>query len=109
MLPARQRFRGDKLFSLVYKKGWKIKSNSFGCYFYKSDNWRVAVVVSKKVAVRATIRNVIRRRVFAVMRQIVKENEFIPGYLIIVANKAASGQSYDNINNELRMVLSKIK
>lgn len=108
MLPTRSRFRGDKLFSLVYKKGWKNRSNSFVAYFYQAEQWRVAVVVSKKTAAKANVRNLIRRRFFAAMRLSIKDEVCKPGYLILVVNKSAVGLNYASINTEIVDCLRKI-
>ncbi len=76
-------------------------------YYYKAEGWRVAVVVSKKVANKANVRNLIRRRFFASVRGLVKDNLYTPGYLILVANKNAIGLDYANINIEIKDCLVK--
>ena len=70
MLTKKHRFQGPSGLTRVYQKGQTVRSQFCAARFSKSnrENFRVAVVVSKKVAKSAPERNRIRRRVYEVIR-----------------------------------------
>lgn len=71
MLSKKNRFHGLGSLNQVYRRGSSIRSPYCAIKFLrpgKTDNFRVAVVVSKKVAKSAPKRNLIRRRVYEAIR-----------------------------------------
>lgn len=70
MLSKTHRFHGLGSLNHVYRKGATLRSPYCAIRFYpgKQDEYRVAVVVSKKVAKSAPDRNRIRRRVYEAVR-----------------------------------------
>lgn len=71
MLSNKNRFIGRGSLSYVYRNGKTLRSN-YGVIRFtpknKHNEFRVAVVVSKKVAKSAPVRNRIRRRVYESIR-----------------------------------------
>ena len=71
MLAKRNRFHGHQSVRRIYKQG-RSQRNSLGSLHAFSDpkhpETHVAVVVSKKVAKSAVVRNRIRRRIYEVIR-----------------------------------------
>lgn len=70
MLAKKYRFHGHGSLNYVYRKGKSIRSPFCVMRFVpgKYDTYRVAVVVTKKVAKSAPSRNRIRRRVYETIR-----------------------------------------
>jgi len=70
VLSKTNRFHGYGSLNYVYRKGQTVRSPYCAMKFVsgKHDNYRVAVVVSKKVAKSAPSRNRIRRRVYEAVR-----------------------------------------
>ena len=70
MLSKTHRFHGYGSLNYVYRKGQTARSPYCAMKFVqgKYDNYRVSVVVSKKVAKSAPERNRIRRRVYEAIR-----------------------------------------
>lgn len=70
MLAKKNRFHGHSSLNYVYRKGDTVRSPFCAMRFSpgKYDEYRVAIVVSKKVAKVAPDRNRIRRRVYEVIR-----------------------------------------
>lgn len=70
MLSKTNRFHGYGSLNYVYRKGQTSRSPYCAMKFVpgKYDNYRVSVVVSKKVAKSAPERNRIRRRVYEAIR-----------------------------------------
>lgn len=72
MLSKKHRFHGHSSLNYTYRRGDTIRSPFCAMRYVpgKYDVYRVAVVVSKKVAKSAPKRNRIRRRVYEVVRQL---------------------------------------
>jgi ribonuclease P protein component len=68
VISIKNRFHGHRAVSKV--RGSTIHSTSLSLRFMKTkrDDYRLAIVVSKKVAPKAVTRNRIRRRLFELMR-----------------------------------------
>lgn len=72
MLQRANRFHGYNSLNDVYRNGSTVRANELSIRYKvnsKRTEYRVAVVVSKKVSKSAVVRNRIRRRVFEVVRQ----------------------------------------
>jgi ribonuclease P protein component len=70
VLSKQHRFHGHGSLNYVYRKGQTVRSPYCTMKFVpgKYDNYRVAVVVNKKVDKSSPARNRIRRRVYEVIR-----------------------------------------
>lgn len=70
MLAKKHRFQGQTGLTRVYQKGTTVRSQFCAARFKRGgrEQFRVAVVVSKKVAKVAPVRNRIRRRIYEVVR-----------------------------------------
>lgn len=70
MLAKKHRFHGPAGLTRAYQKGTTVRSQFCAARFVvgKRPNYRIAVVVSKKVAKAAPGRNRIRRRIYEVVR-----------------------------------------
>ncbi len=91
MLSRRYRLRNRHDFNRVYRAGKSVRSSlmTLRCLANGSATSRAAVVVSTKVAKRATVRNRLRRRIHAQLTQLWPQ--LAPGYdLIISFNQDAS-------------------
>lgn len=75
MISRKHRFRGHRSLDYIYKKGRTGKAGAMSIKFMPSrgEDYRLAVVVSKKVSKSAVKRNRIRRRIFEQFRLIRKE------------------------------------
>lgn len=72
MITRLHRFHGLGSLSFVYKKGSTVRGPLFALRFApnnRQQQYRVAVVVSRKVHKSAVVRNRIRRRLFAIIRE----------------------------------------
>lgn len=91
----------------MFKKSERLSRSEFSAYFktgkrhhfphltiitYPLSNRKVSVVVGKKVAKSAVRRNIIKRKVNAVLRSVLTENNF-QGVLIVVLKPAFSSLS----------------
>jgi len=72
LLAKKHRFHGHNSLNFTYRRGETIRSPYCAMRFVpgKHETFRVAVVVSKKVAKSAPDRNRIRRRVYEAIREL---------------------------------------
>ena len=71
MIASRNRFHGINSLNYVYRHGETLRSKYMAIKFCpnnRRDTFRIAVVVSKKVAKSAPSRNRIRRRIYELFR-----------------------------------------
>ncbi len=71
MISSTHRFHGRASLTYVYRRGRTVRGPVMAMRYVhdeKRHNYRVAVVVSKKVSKKAVVRNRIRRRVFEAIR-----------------------------------------
>lgn len=64
----------------------------------------VAIVVSKKISRTAAKRNLIRRRLYSILRPLVR-NGALQGSYIIYPNKEALGASFSDLEHALHIAL----
>jgi ribonuclease P protein component len=104
MLPRRWHLVQEKDFSKVYRQGKRWRGEGFLIWRLTTtpqDISRCAVVVSGKVSTKATERNLIRRRVWAVLREY--KNQLPPQgvSIVISAQTAAKRFAYQGIKQEI--------
>jgi ribonuclease P protein component len=87
MISRKNRFRGHKSLDSIYKKGMSAKAGPVSMRYLQSrrTDYRLAVVVSKKVSKSAVKRNRIRRRVFELFRKERKNHDSPMQYDIIIS------------------------
>jgi ribonuclease P protein component len=71
VIQRKHRFHGRGSLNYVYTKGKSVRGPFISLKFAPSnrDDYRAAVVVSKKVSKSAVVRNRIRRRIYEVIRR----------------------------------------
>lgn len=104
MLPRSQRLtRGH--FTASQKTAKRLSGEYFTLVVSPSPVFRGAVVVSKKVAAKAVLRNLIKRRVMHVL----EKNPPLPGTYVVYAKKGAAALPFSKIEEEVTSLLKKIK
>jgi ribonuclease P protein component len=86
MISRKHRFKGRKSLDYTYRKGRPAKHGALGIRAVPSrgEDYRLAVVVSKKIHKSAVRRNRIRRRIFEQFRKMRVEYEKPIKYDIII-------------------------
>ena len=104
MLPRTQRLTRAEFLATKHKKKL-FHSPVFLVSVTYSETLKGAVVVSKKVARGAVERNRIRRRMYAVLQDVLKmaQNN---AHIVIVAKKGIETTSFDELHNELTHTLT---
>ena len=106
MISRQHRFWGRASIDRVHKQGQVQRGRQLNLkYKLGTDNWRLAVVVSKKVAKSAVTRNRIRRRLFEVVRteQIQKPYDM----LLVVHSAELATMPAPELQQQVRALLLK--
>lgn len=71
MISKQNRFHGHRSLNYVYGKGQAVRGEFISLRYAdnKRDDYRLAVVVSRKVSKLAVVRNRIRRRIYEIVRE----------------------------------------
>lgn len=85
MISKQHRFSGKSSINAVYKKGGASRSGQLSLKFIpkKTTDYRLAVVVSKKVSKSAVVRNRIRRRIFELVRKKIENPQTVNQDMVI--------------------------
>lgn len=106
MLGRKNRFHGLGSLNYVYKTGKTVRGPMFSTKFApnnKKQNFRFAVVVSKKVHKSAVKRNLIRRKIYGVARQFKIVEPF--DIVITIFSEKLLEQSAEQIKKDLEKQL----
>lgn len=110
MLPKIHRLTKKKDFDQVFKRGESVKNDFLLCKMLKNQlpESRFGFVVSKKVSMKATIRNKAKRRlrdaVFSVLKEIKK-----PADVIIIALPSITKKEFSDIQEVIIIMFKKLK
>ena len=107
MFKKDERLSKQKDINRVFAQGKKVFSRSLILFFLKNDlkTRRATVIVSSKVSKKATERNLYKRRI----REVVKNLESIGFDMVIVALKEIKNQDFIGIKKDLENAVGKIK
>lgn len=110
MLAKINRLRREKEIELVFRKGRNFKEgflilktikNNLGCH-------RFALIVSKKVSLKANLRNKIRRKISEIIRLKIKSIKIKEGTdNLIIALPGLENKDFREINETLEKLFSK--
>jgi len=77
MIGRKNRFHGHNSLNYLFRHGRTVRVELISLRFApsKRDDYRLAVIVSKKVSKSAVVRNRIRRRIYEIVRLIRKDSK----------------------------------
>lgn len=108
MLPRNKRIQ-KKDFPAPKRQGFRVHSPLFSMTVYKNDeSTRVSVVVSKKTAKTAVVRNKIRRRMYEAMKPFM-DRITKTSLIVIYPKKEVSTIRFNVLKKEIETTLSKGK
>ena len=110
MLALKNRFHGHNSLRPLYQKGQSVYSANLKLLHApaRSKQFRVAVVVSKKVHKSAVVRNRIRRRIYERVRHIMQDSRQPYDLIFVVQNQAPQTIASDALHSELLQLLKKV-
>ncbi len=109
MLTRVHRFHGHNALRPLYQKGKSVYSPNIKLLYAPSQkhNYRVSVVVSKKVHKSAVVRNRIRRRVYEYVREYLQATTNSVDLIFIVQAPHLADIPADELQKELDSLLQK--
>lgn len=113
MIPKLNRFHGHNALNTVYRQGKAVRSDYISLRYSPSrrKDYRLAVVVSRKVSKSAVVRNRIRRRIYEIIRLYGKTLEEPLRYDLVISvfdERAAKAPAGD-LAGTLQHMLQKIE
>lgn len=108
MLAKDNRFHGHGSLAYLYKNGTAIRSHLVVIKYLKNPRRttsRIAVVISKKVHKSAVGRNLIRRRIYEIIRQELPRFSGIYDVAIIVVSGEAIAATHEELDGTLKDLL----
>ncbi len=104
MLPPQWRLSSPTVFRLVYQRGRRYRTAGFTWWALAQlpeNHTRLGVVVSSRVAKRATERNLYKRRLWAILAEFKDKIPNFGYYFVVVASPGISRCSYSELKREL--------
>jgi ribonuclease P protein component len=113
MISKANRFHGRNSLNTVYRKGRAVRGEYISLRYIptRRDDYRLAVVVSKKVSKSAVVRNRIRRRIYEIVRLHRQEqSEVWPVDLVIsVFDERAAKVEHEELRTTVLSLLDKTR
>ena len=111
MISRRHRFHGHNSLDFLYRNGKTVRADFLSLRFVKSksDDYRLSVIVSKKVSKSAVVRNRIRRRIYEVVRIIKKESNktWLIDMAITVFDQSIANIDHKELDKLIKSLLKK--
>lgn len=110
MIGKKNRFHGYSSLRAVYQKGATVRNADYSIRYLKNNkrkDYRVAVVVSKKVAKSAVERNRIRRRIYEIVRQLDQPINGPQDIVITIFTSKVAAVDYQELEASLSKLFSK--
>lgn len=105
MLPKKNRLNLRKEFSALKKDGKMVNSESFGFLFKREEFSKFGFIVSTKISKKAVERNLIKRRLSEIVRQLSKQPQ-VNG--VFLCKKTILNKSYQELKKEVENAINKI-
>ena len=103
MLKKKQRLT-KAAFDQYFKSGKRIHTPLFQLIYTPCNTFHGAVVAGKKVSKKAVDRNVVRRRIYAALYALYKEQS-CTGVYIVIAKPVVKSATYSEIKETLSKIL----
>lgn len=111
MINRQFRFHGHNSLTYLFKNGKTVRGEFISLKYVasKGDDYRLAVIVSKKVSKKAVIRNRIRRRVYEVVRTIKKDyaKPWAYDFSFQIFDESIANVSHEYLHSEITKLLKK--
>jgi len=108
MLPKKQRMN-TRLFKEIFKRGKNYHSGFLGAKIFilkKGEKERFAFVVSKKIDKKASTRNLLKRRGYAIIKEFLPKIK-TPVMVIFILKKGSEKLSFEEYKEEIEFILKK--
>lgn len=111
MISKEHRFHGHNSLNFVYKNGKAVRGEYVSLRFAHSrrTDYRLAIVVSRKVSKSAVVRNRIRRRLYEAVRLYKQQKDITWPYDLVLSvfDERVATQSAEEVTQTVRKLLTK--
>ncbi len=110
MISREHRFHGHNSLQYVYKRGKMVRTGALSLKYTpnaRRNDYRLAVVVSRKVSKFAVVRNRIRRRIYEVVRLQSADFNTVHDITILVYDEKLAILPANQLANEIHKLLKK--
>lgn len=112
MIAKENRFHGRNALNVVYRHGQAVRGEYISLRYAQSrrEDYRLAVVVSKKVSKSAVVRNRIRRRVYEIVRLYMQEQAQPHQFDLVISvfDDKVAVVSHDDLRTKVIALLTKV-
>lgn len=111
MIGRRFRFHGYGSLRFVYRHGTTARGPWFAIKSTgnsKRQDYRIAIVVSRKVNKSAVVRNRIRRRLYELMRELGPQLKNSPDIVITVFHDSVAEEDHKKLKTQLKKQLAEL-
>lgn len=108
MLPKQHRFHGNKSLRFVMSRGRSVRTADMSLksvHNKRAEQFRVAVVVSKKVSKSAVVRNRIRRRIYAAVADYRSQLDRPYDLVFFIYSNSVAELAYPELNQRVAKLL----
>lgn len=113
MISRKYRFHGHNSLNFLFRNGKTVRADFLSMRYVeaKGDDYRLAVVVSKKVSKSAVVRNRIRRRIYEIVRLMHKESGQPIKFdmMITVFDEQIAQMPHDNLQQMVLKLMQKAR
>lgn len=96
-----------ELFSLTFKQGRRVNKRYINSVYMLNNDFKSVVVVGKKISKKAVQRNLLRRRVYALIKDL-KQNSSKTGYFIFLIKPDVVKLTRKNFNEFIKADVKEI-
>ncbi len=111
MISRRNRFHGYNSLNHVYRTGKSVRGEYLGLRYVssKKPDYRLAVVVSKKVSKSAVVRNRLRRRIYETVRlhRLESDTAWPRDMIISIFDERAVAAPFVELETNVRQLMGK--
>lgn len=111
MIPFNNRFHGHSSLRYVYKNGQTVRSHLATIKVIKNKNrkkTRVAVVISKKILKSAVRRNLVRRRIYEIIRNDLPRFDDVYDIAIIISSGEILSTPFEELSDQINSLLNQV-
>jgi len=108
MLPPKWRLSSPTVFKQVYQRGRRHRTAGLTWWVMSqppANHTRLGVVVSSRVAKRATERNLYKRRLWAILGEFKEKIPNFGYYFVVVASQDIGHYSYSELKHSLSDII----
>jgi ribonuclease P protein component len=103
---SKSNLRKKKEFEELLKSGKRVAGRFFATFFLENKEKRIGIIVSKKVAKKAVIRNKVRRRIREIYR--LNREDMPQGEMVVIARRPTAEANFPSTKKAFLSLIKRI-